>query len=152
CRASSRESPPRRRLSTTPRFLDPVRLTSYVAMVTSRRSFLVALAALLGPRAANAQLPGKAPRVGILCPHRLAGSRGMPRDVFEHALAERGWTPGSNVVLEYRDTDREHDVLAGAAAELSRLNVDVILTCGGQATRAAQHSTTAIPIVMAATG
>jgi len=75
----------------------------------------------------------------------------MPRDVFEHALAERGWTPGSNVVLEYRDTDREHDVLAEAATELSRLNVDVILTCGGRATRAAQYSTKAIPIVMAAT-
>src|SRR5262249_56536405 len=108
-------------------------------------------AALLGPRAADAQRSGKAPRVGILCPHRLTGSRGMPRDVFEHALGDRGWTPGSTVVLEYRDTNKESDALAEAAAGLARLNVDLIVTCGGRATRAAQQSTKAIPIVIAAT-
>ena len=75
----------------------------------------------------------------------------MPRDVFEHALGERGWTPGSTIVLEYRDTSKERDALAEAAAGLARLNVDLILTCGGQATRAARQSTKAIPIVMAAT-
>src|SRR5262249_37904169 len=97
-------------------------------MVNSRRSFIVSLAALLGPRAADAQRSGKAPRVGTLCPHRLTGSRGMPRDVFEHALGDRGWTPGSTVVLEYRDTNKESDALAEAAAGLARLNVDLIVT------------------------
>src|SRR5262249_45267555 len=87
-------------------FFTPARVTTYVVMVIPRRSFIVSLAALLGPRAADAQRSGKAPRVGILCPHRLTGSRGMPRDVFEHALGDRGWTPGSTVVLEYRDTNK----------------------------------------------
>src|SRR5262249_16749351 len=53
--------------------------------------------------------------------------------------------------LEYRDTNKESDALAEAAAGLARLNVDLIVTCGGRATRAAQQSTKAIPIVMAAT-
>ena len=75
----------------------------------------------------------------------------MPRDVFEHALAERGWTPGSNIALEYRDTEKNGDALAEAAAGVVRLGVDVILTCGGKATRAARQSTNTIPIVTAAT-
>jgi len=75
----------------------------------------------------------------------------MPRDVFEHVLGELGWAPGSNVMLEYRDTEKDSDVLAEAAAGLVRLNVDVIVTCGGLATRAAQQSTNATPIVMSAT-
>src|SRR5438093_10861185 len=120
-------------------------------MVISRRSFIAFLGALLGPRAADAQRSGHVPRIGILCPHRLSGARGMPRDVFEHALGGLGWTPGSNVVLEYRDAEKNDDALAEGAAGLIRLNVDVIVTCGGRATRGAQQSTNAIPIVMSAT-
>jgi putative ABC transport system substrate-binding protein len=75
----------------------------------------------------------------------------MPRDVFELALGELGWMPGSNVILDYRDTEKNGDVLAAAAAELVGINVDVILTCGGRATRAAQQATKALPIVMSAT-
>jgi len=75
----------------------------------------------------------------------------MPRDVFEHALGGLGWTPGSNVVLEYRDAEKNDDALAEGAAGLIRLNVDVIVTCGGRATRVAQQSTNAIPIVMQVT-
>src|SRR6266576_3848504 len=115
-------------------------------MVISRRSFIACLGALLGPRAADAQRSGHVPRIGILCPHRLSGARGMPRDVFEHALGGLGWTPGSNVVLEYRDAEKNDDALAEGAAGLIRLNVDVIVTCGGRATRVAQQSTNAIPI------
>ncbi|PYO00418.1 MAG: hypothetical protein DMD89_08075 [Candidatus Rokuibacteriota bacterium] len=120
-------------------------------MVISRRSFIACLGALLGPRAADAQRSGHVPRIGILCPHRLSGARGMPRDVFEHALGGLGWTPGSNVELEYRDAEKNDDALAEGAAGLIRLNVDVIVTCGGRATRGAQQSTNAIPIVMSAT-
>src|SRR5438128_11160552 len=120
-------------------------------MVISRRSFIAFLGALLGPRAADAQQSGHVPRIGSLCPPRLSGARGMPRDVFEHALGGLGWTPGSNVVLEYRDAEKNDDALAEGAAGLIRLNVDVIVTCGGRATRAAQQSTNAITIVMSAT-
>src|SRR2546426_9318102 len=88
-------------------------------MVISRRSFIACLGALLGPRAADAQRSGHVPRIGILCPHRLSGARGMPRDVFEHALGGLGWTPGSNVELEYRDAEKNDDALAEGVLERS---------------------------------
>ena len=117
-----------------------------------RRSFLAGIACLLAaPRAAEAEEVGKAPAVGILCPRRSFDSRGMPRDSFEDALRELGWSPGSDVILDYRETEKEGAALTETAAVLVRRRVDVIVTCGGRATRAAQQATSAIPIVIAAT-
>ena len=59
------------------------------------------------------------------------------------------YVQGKNVVIEYRPTDRT-GTIADLAAELVRLNVDVIIATGSQAVRAARQATQSIPIVMTA--
>ena len=56
---------------------------------------------------------------------------------------------GKNIVIEYRYAEGKLDRLPALAAELVRLKVDVIVTAGPAATRAAKEATTTIPIVMA---
>jgi putative ABC transport system substrate-binding protein len=55
---------------------------------------------------------------------------------------------GKNIVIESRYAEGKLDRLPALAAELVRLRVDIIVTAGGQATRAAKEATSAIPIVM----
>ena len=55
---------------------------------------------------------------------------------------------GKNIVIESRYAEGKLDRLPSLAAELVRLKVDVIITAGGQATRAAKEATPTIPIVM----
>jgi putative tryptophan/tyrosine transport system substrate-binding protein len=63
-----------------------------------------------------------------------------------------GWIEGKNVVFEYRYAENRLDRLPELAAELVRLNVDVIVTAGTLAPLAAKRATTTIPIVMTAPG
>jgi len=53
-----------------------------------------------------------------------------------------------NIVIESRYAEENLDRLPALAAELVRLKMDVIVTAGGQATRAAKKATSTIPIVM----
>ena len=52
-------------------------------------------------------------------------------------------------MIEYRYAEGKLDRLPALAAELVRLKVDIIVTAGATATRAAKEATTTIPIVMA---
>jgi putative ABC transport system substrate-binding protein len=63
-------------------------------------------------------------------------------------LEELGYVEGKNVRYEKR-TAAGADRLPDLAAELARLQVDVIITSGTLATRAAKHATARVPIVMA---
>jgi putative ABC transport system substrate-binding protein len=56
---------------------------------------------------------------------------------------------GKNIVIEYRYAEGKLDRLQELAAELVRLKVDVIVTAGPSATRAAKEATVTSPIVMA---
>ena len=57
---------------------------------------------------------------------------------------------GQNIVIEYRYAEGRDDRLAALVAELVRLKMDVIVATGGTAaTRAVQHATRTIPILMA---
>ena len=99
--------------------------------------------------ARKAQQAEKIPRIGMLS-FTTPGSEEESRRlaVFRQALRERGWVDGQNVAIEYRHSRRRDERLAGLAAELVKLKVDVIVTYGTKATRAAQQATRAIPIVM----
>jgi putative ABC transport system substrate-binding protein len=61
-------------------------------------------------------------------------------------MRELGWLEGQNFKIERRDADRR-DQLPTLAAELARLKVDLILTTGTPATRAAKEATKTISIV-----
>jgi putative ABC transport system substrate-binding protein len=59
---------------------------------------------------------------------------------------------GKNIVIEWRPHEGKLDRLPGLAAELVRLKVDIIVTAGEPATRAAKEATSTIPIVMSQVG
>ena len=121
----------------------------------TRRHLLVALAATASALTASsvsfAQAPAKVPRIGVLSP--LSPSDVEPlHQAFRLGLRERGWVEGKNVSIEYRYAEGRSERLPDLAADLVRLKVDVIVTSFTTDALAAQKSTKAIPIVVAATG
>src|SRR5262249_14677798 len=105
------------------------------------------LSLLAVPLAAAAQPAGKVWRIGYLG----AGS-GRLHEAFRQGLRDLGYVEGQHITIEERGADNQLDRLPVLAAELVRLPVDVMVTGGGNAARAAQHATRTIPIVMAASG
>jgi putative ABC transport system substrate-binding protein len=73
-------------------------------------------------------------------------------DAFTQGLRNHGWEEGRNLVIESRRTPGRFDALDGAAVELVRLKVDVIVTDSTPVARAALKATHTIPIVMALAG
>ena len=73
-------------------------------VVSSTVTRLVATAILLlaGSVAVPAQQPGKIPRVGVLRPGNPPPGDFGNREAFEKGLRDLGWTPGSNILIEYR--------------------------------------------------
>jgi putative ABC transport system substrate-binding protein len=67
-------------------------------------------------------------------------------------LAELGWIEGKNIIFERRYADNRLERLPELAAELVRLNVDVIVALGTLGPLAAKRATSTIPIVMTASG
>jgi len=98
----------------------------------------------------EAQQPAKIPRIGYL---NLGNFReNAPPESFLQGLRELGYVDGKNIIIEYRGSNRREDKLPELAAELVRLNVDVIVALSPPAARAAKTATRTIPIVMRATG
>jgi putative tryptophan/tyrosine transport system substrate-binding protein len=113
-----------------------------------RREFVTLLggAVAVWPLTAHAQQErAKSPRIGIIDDAPIW-------DHFRQGLRDLGYIDGQNIAIEYRSADGQPDRLATAASGLARLPVDVIVTGGTAASRAAQQATTAIPIVMIAIG
>jgi putative ABC transport system substrate-binding protein len=71
---------------------------------------------------------------------------------FQQALLEHGYVEGQNLSFEYRSADGRNESFAALAAELARLDVDLIVTRGTPAALAAKAATATIPVVMAAVG
>jgi putative tryptophan/tyrosine transport system substrate-binding protein len=103
------------------------------------------------PRTADAQPAGRVYRIGILeavpAPQNTANL-----DALRKGLREFGYVEGQNVVIEYRSADGHGERFPGLAAELVGLKVDLIVTRGTPATRAARDATETIPVVMATMG
>src|SRR4249920_1520914 len=97
---------------------------------------------------ADAQQPKKIPRIGYLTGATRDGQSARIES-FRQGLREVGYVEGKNIFIEYRYAEEKQDRLSTLAAELVRLNVDVIVTGGGGITRAAKEATNTIPIVMA---
>src|SRR5262245_38407602 len=114
-----------------------------------RREFITLLGgAAAWPLASRAQKPEKIARIGYLS---SANPRSMPAfQAFEQRLRELGYVDGQNIVIEYRDAEGEVDRLPDLAADLVRLDVNVIVTASDPATRAAKGATGTIPILMIA--
>ena len=96
----------------------------------------------------EAQQPTKIPRIGYLGTTSLSAIAARI-EAFRQGLRELGYVEGKNIVIEWRSAEGKLDRLPALAAELVRLKVDIIVTAGPPATRAAKEATTTIPIVMA---
>jgi putative tryptophan/tyrosine transport system substrate-binding protein len=68
---------------------------------------------------------------------------------LEDGLRELGYVEGRNVVIERRFADGKPERLPALAAELVRLDVDVIVTGANPVIAAVMQATTTIPVVMA---
>ncbi len=82
-------------------------------------------------------------RIGI-----LGDTLGPQWNAFRQELADLGWIEGKNVEMEWRWSEGTTARFPDLAGELVRLRVDVMVTEGGHATRAAKQATATIPIVM----
>jgi putative tryptophan/tyrosine transport system substrate-binding protein len=126
-----------------------------------RREFIALVGgAFAWPIALKAQQPGKIYRLGLFSAgsRRIAPNPGVSRQilrsslapsaVFIGALRDLGWIEGKNIIVEARYAEDQLERLPELAAELVRLNVDVIVTVGTLAPLAAKRATTTIPIVL----
>jgi putative ABC transport system substrate-binding protein len=110
---------------------------------------VLALSLALAPHVAEAQQVGKVYRVGVLridSPRQPYTSRYI--EDLRQGLRDLGYVEGQNLVVEVRWAEGRPERLPELAAELVRLNADVIVTSGPQATDAARQATSVIPIVI----
>jgi len=114
-----------------------------------RRTFLAMVPAglLAAPLAARAQPAGKVPRVGFLLGFSPGPSREV--DAFRRGLRELGYIEGQNIAIDYRYARGQVERLPELAAELVRLNPDVIVAPYTPPALAAKRATSMIPIVFA---
>ena len=110
-----------------------------------RRDFVTLVAGAAGwPLGARAQ-SARVPTIGVLV-------LGTPDpEPFLNALHDGlrgvGYTEGRNIRLEIRTAAGKADLLPDKAAELVRLEVDIIVTFQTPAATAAKQATSEIPIV-----
>ncbi len=96
---------------------------------------------------AQAQQTTKVPRIAFLA----GGARSADSlllEAFWQRMKEVGYVEGKNIAAEYRFAEGAPERLPSFAAELVRLNVDIIVAPGSGA-RAAKKATDTIPIVIA---
>src|SRR5256885_6656353 len=94
------------------------------------------LSLLVASLAVDAQPSTKVHRIGRLD----AGPPDPSVEAFQQGLRDLGYVEGQNLVIEYRWAEGRADQLPHLAAELVRLNVEVIVARGNLATRAAKQA------------
>jgi putative ABC transport system substrate-binding protein len=90
-------------------------------------------------------------RIGFLSNAGRAAD-GLPPAAFRLAMQEIGYMTDKNVTYAGRWTEGNPERLPGLAAELVRLDIDLLITFGAPAAQAAKAATASIPIVVVAPG
>jgi len=124
-----------------------------------RRAFIgsLALGTLAVPRVALGQPARKVYRIGILSPTQMTSDifgpqpRNPAQNALLHGLRELGYVYGEHFVTEPRGGEGKPERFPNLAAELVRLQVDVIVA-GGPTLPALKQATSTIPVVMAGAG
>src|SRR5215472_6716665 len=109
-----------------------------------RRAFIaaVAVAIVLAPFGAKPQQAGKVARIGFLS---NVAVHAPLLAAFRQGLHERGYVEGQNIQVEYRSADGSYERLLDLAAELVRLEPDLIVAAGTPAPIALKRVTSTIP-------
>src|SRR5262249_43567488 len=113
-----------------------------------RRAFITLLggaaAAVISPPRIEAA--AKVPRLGMLL---YAAPAHPSAGIVRAGLRELGYVDGKTIAIEYRYAEGRPERLPELAADLVRLNPDVLLALGGDAAYPAHAATKTIPIVFA---
>jgi putative ABC transport system substrate-binding protein len=121
-----------------------------------RREFITLIggaAAAAWPLSVNAQPSAKIPRIGLMVTGSLESPEARVQlDAFRQGLRQLGYMEGRNIAIEYRGADARIERFPNLAAELVRLEVDLIFAANTPAALAARQATTTIPIVAAVMG
>jgi putative tryptophan/tyrosine transport system substrate-binding protein len=118
-----------------------------MAMPIRRREFIVTLGGAVAalPLAARAQQADKLPTIGFLA-LGLPSAYARRIEALRKGLRDLGYTEGKNIVIAFRWADNV-DQLPAFAAELVRMNVDVIFANSSTLVEPARQATKTIPIV-----
>ena len=100
---------------------------------------------------AEAQQPGKVPRIGFLG-NSTAALEANLIGPFREGLRDLGYIEGKNISIEYRWAEGKYERFPDLIAELIALKVDVVVIAGTPATQAYQKARTSIPLVVVAVG
>jgi putative ABC transport system substrate-binding protein len=108
---------------------------------------ILPLAVTLPATHGHAQNAATVARIGFLSSAPSGISEG-----FREGLKERGRVEGRNIIVEWRWTEGKAKRIFELAAELTRLNPDLIVTTANQPTAAVKAATDTIPIVFISAG
>jgi putative tryptophan/tyrosine transport system substrate-binding protein len=101
---------------------------------------------------ASAQQPKKVTRIGYLSSQDPAYESARAEGI-RLALRDLGYIEGQSIAIDYRYSEGKTDRAPELAAELVRLNVDILVVAGGiHWIRAAKDAAKTIPVVMAGVG
>jgi ABC-type uncharacterized transport system substrate-binding protein len=113
-----------------------------------RRAFITLLGGVAAwPLAARAQQAAKVARIGHL-DLGPASARASRIEALRAGLRDLGYVEGKNIVIEFRWAERVEQ-LPELAAELVRMNVDIIFAPSSTMVEPARQATKTIPIVFA---
>ena len=104
----------------------------------------------VAPAVAEAQPRTHLPRIGVLepgSPQYVVDPATCPNG-FLQGLRDLGYVEGQNILLEYRYVEGQPERFPALAAELVRLQPDVIWTHSGRMAAAAKQAITTIPVVI----
>jgi putative ABC transport system substrate-binding protein len=96
---------------------------------------------------AEAQQPGKAPRIAMFSPD---SEPGVCPDGFRQGMRQLGYVDRQNIFIEFRSGESRPERFREVAADVVRSAPDVIWTHGLAAILAVRQATTTIPIVVGA--
>lgn len=114
-------------------------------------AFVVALIVCSTGVLAGAQPARRLPVLAVLEPGP-EGRPGAASLVFKEKLRELGWEDGRNLTIEIRYGDWKSDRLPSLAADLVRLNPDLLWTHSTGGAQAAKQATSTIPVVIGVAG
>jgi putative tryptophan/tyrosine transport system substrate-binding protein len=124
-----------------------MRRRDFVRKIQTTTILALSLSLLAVPTSLAAQKAAGMSRVGWLevCG---PGPKRPHFDTFRAHLAELGYVEGKNLIIEQRFADCRYDRVAGLAAELAQLPVDVIFTMGTRAARTTAQIVKTTPLVV----
>src|SRR3954464_797521 len=108
-----------------------------------RRAFIAGILLIATAHPAHTQERSRVPQIGLLDP-------GIPHlfAALGEGLRSLGYMDGENIRFVLMSADGRPDNIPPLAAELVRLNVDVVVTAGTLPVRSAAHATSTIPMCL----